>query len=573
MLKSPHSALASRNRMMDSTDESDGIPRWAMLWLVTLLITTVSIRVIDPTGWIGSDDTGYYSAADHILNGEPIQRVHHHYARAAIILPVACSISLLGHNTFAVILPSIIASTLCILLVAILGRLVWNWWVGLCGATLLSMLPYFLTLSSVAYPDVHACFWVTLSVVLIWKATQCTSRRNAFLLTLLCGFAVGVGVSAKIFSMIAVIPILGIIWTQKNSSNTNRFTWITVCCIGGLICLTLEGLFYSKVAGDFLFHLHALRSSQSNESTFQSVDAFTLTNWTSILWTRLSLPFRPAESGLGLIGYAFWPVMIAALIMHRNKRIIALWGIAVYLLIAFLPVSFQNGIHPYPHFHGRHILVAAIPFTLCTAWLVHTALRYTIRPAWIQKGWPVVMIIVFAFVYNTSQDVSGFRYRQTGRIGQAITQAIQNGTLDDSRDIFMTPSMYWRYRILFSQEQQACLHVAADENAPTWWLDVTSDMADRWEPLPPPGQAILIATPAQLMGEPEFFDYGVTLPLNELKFWQEATPVARYARLAKHTIGLSQQHTAPSKTVLLILTGDELEQASQIASAVRFGYE
>jgi len=258
--------------------------------------------------------------------------------------------------------------------------------------------------------------------------------------------------------------------------------------------------------------------------------------------------------------------------LQKNKRIVALWGIAVYLLIAFLPISFKNGIHPYPHFHGRHILVAAIPFTLCTAWLLYCVLRFTIRPAWIQRGWPVMMIVVFAFMYNTTQDVSGFRYRQTARIGQAISQAIQNGSLDESRDIFMTPSMYWRYRVLFPPAHQSCLRVAVDADAPDWWFDVTSDIAERWEPLPPPGLAVLITTPEQLQGNPEFFDYGVTLPLDELEPWQEVTPAVRYGRLAGYKVGPAQQNTKTANTVIYILTGDDSDLTCQIVSNAEICY-
>ena len=118
------------------------------LWFAALLVLTIGLRVADPTGWLGSDDASYYSAAEHILAGEPIQRLHHHFARMAVILPVAASLSVFGDSAIAVALPMYIASTLCVVLVVVLGRLVWGWWEGLCAATVVSVLPYFHVLST-----------------------------------------------------------------------------------------------------------------------------------------------------------------------------------------------------------------------------------------------------------------------------------------------------------------------------------------------------------------------------------------------------------------------------------------
>jgi hypothetical protein len=93
------------------------IPVWAGAWLLCLLTVTVAVRVVDPTGWLGSDDASYYSAAEHVLSGAPIQRLHHHYARAAVVIPVAASVAIFGHNAEAVALPMLLASVLCVILI------------------------------------------------------------------------------------------------------------------------------------------------------------------------------------------------------------------------------------------------------------------------------------------------------------------------------------------------------------------------------------------------------------------------------------------------------------------------
>ena len=60
---------------------------WFVPWFAALIIVTVGIRIADPTGWLGSDDWSYHSAAEHLLAGKTIERPHHHFARMAVVVP------------------------------------------------------------------------------------------------------------------------------------------------------------------------------------------------------------------------------------------------------------------------------------------------------------------------------------------------------------------------------------------------------------------------------------------------------------------------------------------------------
>ena len=39
-------------------------PAWVVTWFAVLLLVTVVVRIADPTGWLGADDSAYYSAAE-----------------------------------------------------------------------------------------------------------------------------------------------------------------------------------------------------------------------------------------------------------------------------------------------------------------------------------------------------------------------------------------------------------------------------------------------------------------------------------------------------------------------------
>ena len=151
--------------------------------------------------------------------------------------------------------------------------------------------------------------------------------------------------------------------------------------------------------------------------------------------------------------------------------------------------------------------------------------------------------------------MNGFRDRATSRIGIAISQIAATTKWDHDRNIFMAPSLYWRYRILFPQELRLRLRVAADGEAPTWWRDTCADIASRSAPLPPPGDAYLIATPRQLHGEAEQWDYGVGLPRERLSAWQAVEPHTRMSRLADKRIGRTRRGVAGVEPFLLLLGG------------------
>jgi len=120
----------------------------------------------------------------------------------------------------------------------------------------------------------------------------------------------------------------------------------------------------------------------------------------------------------------------------------------------------------------------------------------------------------------------------------------------------MTPSLYWRFRVLFPADLRDRLRVATDEAAPSWWKDVCPDIAARLEPLPSPDQAYLIATPMQLRGELEQWDYGVPLPAADLAPWRASPAAVVLVRDSDHRIGPRRADVPGGETILLLVGGD-----------------
>lgn len=491
------------------------------LWWIALIALVLIVDFARPTGWLGSDDAAYRAAAEHLLTGTTIERAHHHYARLAMILPVAVSMWLFGDTPSAVALPSVLAGVGCVVLVARIGALTWNVWTGLCAATFLAVIPYFRVLSTTAFPDVHACFWSAAAVWLAMRSHQSESdprRRPALLALVLAGVTSAIALSAKI-TCAAVLPIVFAITCLERPIRLRYAVRraMGVTC-GVLLGFVFEGCFYWIAAGDFWFSLHSLRNTQGAAELFAGSELRRATDLLSFVMDRLALPLRPAESGWGLLGAAFWPVMIGSLVLGSRARILAAWGLLAYLSVAFMPVSSADGFQPMPIFHGRHVLTATIPFALCLGNVIHgvaaAIARRRIRApdALLARAWPAVIVAAMCLFATSRRDLNGFQDRDTRRVGLGIRALLRDPGLPDTGDIVMTASMYWRFGILFPAEHRPRLRVAVPANAPDWWRTTVPGIEARTYTAKADDRATLLATPRQLLGEPEPWDYACPLP-------------------------------------------------------------
>ncbi|MBI1825375.1 MAG: glycosyltransferase family 39 protein [Planctomycetes bacterium] len=494
------------------------MPVWAHTWLAALLVFTVAVRALDPTGWLGSDDAAYHSAAEQVLTGSTIERLHHHYSRMSMILPIVASIRIFGNGPFAVILPTYLASIACVVAVVALGRAIWGWWEGLLAATVVSVLPYFRILSTTAYPDVHACLWSTIEFLLAYLALHASTRNRRNVLMISSGFALGLAITSKEFTIASSAGVFMLI-LRETTLNRIRVALLGQYALGVAMFLLLEGIFYSYAAHDFLFPLHAVLKSQAGVPGMAPPNMAANGALLSIIRDRLSIFFYPLTSGWGWIGIAFLPVVGLAILRKGKMRALGAWALATFVLVAFVPVSFKDGAQPYPVFHGRHILSACVPFSLCAARILNRSCVALLQDSTLHKFWFVPASAAVAMSLTPASGLKKFRDRQTAHVCEAANMAISHTVLDKTSPIFVTPSVYWRCRVALPEEVQSRLRVAADESSPNWWRQTTGEINSRLEKLLPPSQAYLMATPKELLGEAEAWEYGVRLPMKELKMW------------------------------------------------------
>jgi hypothetical protein len=186
---------------------------------------------------------------------------------------------------------------------------------------------------------------------------------------------------------------------------------------------------------------------------------------------------------------------------------------------------------------------------------------FVLRESWTRIAWPVLVTAVVALSLANPRALNGFRDRPTGRVGTAISQIVSKTNWDADRPIVMTPSAYWRYRILFPEPLRSLLRVAADPDSPTWWRDTTVDIVARSGPLPAPDRAYLITTPRQLAGEAETWDYDVTLPRDGLSAWQQVPPTVTMVRYANRHIGPALSGDARATPIVMLIGGADSGQS------------
>ncbi|MFQ5463662.1 MAG: glycosyltransferase family 39 protein [Phycisphaerae bacterium] len=518
------------------------------LWFAALLLLALAVRLIDPIGWLGADDASYHAAAEHVVHGEPIRRIHHHYARSPIVIAVAVSMMCFGDSPAALILPTLISSILCIVIVVLIGRHLWGWWVGLLAGTIIAFLPAFQNTSTCLLPGAYTCCLAAAAILATIMATGATQPRTYWCLGLAAGMLAAMATSVKLFTGAVFVGIAFLAWQRHTSSRGRRLVWMGLVIAGAALFVLLECTFYTWTADDFWFKFQALAGSRGTHTMLPgSTEAYvSLSQTLRVIISRLTMPFRLTDSGWGVTGYAFWPAILVGMFGDRRTCGLAVWASVTFLGVAFVPISIANGVYLFPAvgFNGVNLIALCVPFSLCLAWAIHQLATTVFRRSLFYRTWPVALIAVLAvsnFDRYRTNKLGPFRQQQ---VASAIRRMIATVELDEGLPIFTTPSIYWRYRVLFPKPLRHRLRVAADADAPRWWRDVCYDIRRRWRPLPSPEHAYLIATPEHLRGQELYWDYGVGLPKKAMTNWNHATAIATAIR--RHGIITIQPRPAPN---------------------------
>ncbi|MGB0715570.1 MAG: ArnT family glycosyltransferase [Phycisphaerae bacterium] len=506
-------------------------------WLLTVIFLAAMVRIISPTGWIGSDDVSYFAAAEHVISQVPMERVHHQYARSPIVLLTAASVLVGGSNLAALMAPAFFMSLLSIVVVIELGSLLWTRAIGLTAGTILAFIPVFVNHSTAVLPGTYTCAFAGLAMLLVLVGSRRDSLRSLVMFMLMAGFFAGAAVSTKLFAGGVVVGMASLVWLELGFG---RKWWLAAgaSALGLLAFLGFETAFYGLMSGDPYFKWNAMSTARDAHSQGNFHSATYTSMWTTLqlVWQRFSMPLHAEFSGLGWFGWLALPAVAWSMMVDRRAKPFALWFAVTFLGVGFIPISMQNGIHVFPpgFFDGVNLMVLCVPMSLCCAWLMFRVMSIVRSHAWLGqrtfvRRWPVfVMAVLVISCWNRWHYNSRSRLPQQ-ELAVAMIRLTEETAFRDEEPIYLLPSLYWRYRLMFPESLRDRLRVVADRNAPNWWKTACPDMTDRHVELPITPTGYLIATPSQLYAEGHYWDYGVGFP-GEVAAWRSIEPTVRIAR-------------------------------------------
>jgi hypothetical protein len=217
-------------------------------WLFGLFLLALLLRLACFTGIIGSDDLGYSGYAQLIAEGRYVPEYHHFATRYGLILPVGLIYALVGINEWSTIALPLLASSLSVVLLALIGTRLFGLRVGLIAGLLYATFPIELRYATVLVPEPLAEFYVLLAVLVHVR----TENRAPVALGALAGACLGIAYLTKEPALF-VVPALFI-----DAALRRRWRQALGIAVGLGAIIACEHTYYLVTSGDVLFRFHAL---------------------------------------------------------------------------------------------------------------------------------------------------------------------------------------------------------------------------------------------------------------------------------------------------------------------------
>lgn len=221
---------------------------WAALGLFALLL-----RLVCFTGLAGSDDLGYSKYARAMATGtfnatldadpRPL-----HGLRYSVIAPVAAIYKVFGVSEWSTVLFPLLASTLSVIVLAEIGRLMFGMRVGIIAGLLYATFPLQLIIGSTLLPEPIAGLYALLAVLCYLHA-----RRRGGAMWVAAGLLIGIAYLAKESALfIGGAFLLHAIWERQ-------WRAALLFALGVAAVGVAEHAYYSMWKGDFFFRSNSTR--------------------------------------------------------------------------------------------------------------------------------------------------------------------------------------------------------------------------------------------------------------------------------------------------------------------------
>jgi hypothetical protein len=236
---------------LERNDSIDRRTDWIALGILTILAGALRLACV--TGLVGSDDLGYSGFAQAIANGIYRLQPHHFAIRFGLLLPVAVVYKLFGVSEWSTIALPLFASTLSVLLLAVIGQKLFGMRAGLMAGILYATFPVQLRYASILTPEPIAECFVLVAVL----CYVCAENRPRFVY-FTSGIAVGVAYLTKEPALFVAPALL------LDAVMRRRWQSAALVAAGVTAIVSIEHAYY-LAHGDLLFRPHAMAIHEASE--------------------------------------------------------------------------------------------------------------------------------------------------------------------------------------------------------------------------------------------------------------------------------------------------------------------
>ncbi len=382
-------------------------PWKSLAWAAAVLLVAFPIRAFEvshiPVA-LNGDEASFGLGAVGFLNGEwnNIFSLNWMSFPALYFLIPAGFIHFLGQTTLALRLPSVLAGSLTVAGVYLLGRLLYNHRTGLFGALLLAGLHFHIHFSRLGINNIWDGLFFVLVTAAFWRAWQ-TGRRTTFLITgLLAGLAGYFYVTARFLPVLIILWLIIFWFTDRLNFKRNWPGLVFMFCMAAVVYAPLAWL-YLHHPNDFMapfnrvsiFNTYGQPDIQTWLTLFlgllsQIIDGFRgYTDLATRFWYDSGVPvLRPLYAALFTLGF------VPLLIRFREGR--------TWLLITWVAsIAIAGGLSESTPAAQRY--VAGAPAAALIAGFCLAEIGRRIQNLWQRGRWWILgasMVIIFTAMFS-----------------------------------------------------------------------------------------------------------------------------------------------------------------------------
>jgi 4-amino-4-deoxy-L-arabinose transferase-like glycosyltransferase len=378
--------------------------------LAGLFLLAFLLRLASFTGLIASDDLSYAEFARRIADGSYVPYSHHFAVRFGFIVPAGLIYALAGISEWSTIALPLVASSLSVVLLALIGARLFGVQAGLAAGLLYATFPVELRYATVFVPEAVAGCYVLLAVL----AHVRTQDRATVALGALAGACIGLAYLTKEPALF-VAPALFI-----DAALRRRWRQALGIAAGVAAVIAAEHAYYLATTGDLLFRFHSVAAHNLGNAPRYD-DGVGLAYRLFQSYPRMMLVPNlhfglHSLAALVLSAAALW-----ALRKDRRAHFLLLWAALPWIYLNFGSSSLTHYV-PIP-VAPRYIAFAYPALFLLSAWLLA---ELASKRIWAKQGVVagVAAVLLVGVVSGQLTRATGYRTDEVAVL-RAIAQRIE----------------------------------------------------------------------------------------------------------------------------------------------------